>query len=385
MSADIVQAQYEQLEQIAARFAAAAETQQALLQRVNQRVDVLRQGGWQGKGVAAFLREMDGEVGPAEQRLIDSLMTASDATRQISMTVRQAEVEAASLFQSGGLAEQSSDDLLNSDTNHAAPGLRHPTEKVELNSAADLYNAIADDDAPPIRILRIGDGIDGRGEYVVLIKGTIGGMEGFTTESPRSWYANVRSGVGISTEYTQAIRDAVAQAGIPEGATIHWAGHSQGGHNAQILAKIYHDEGIYRVGSVTAFGAYQMVSLPGTFPVKTYLFPTDPLNAVNLLYDRAVSSTPFPTARLLLGESVARAHTDDIILEFDRHHDYGRSQTMQNTRLPFSSSQGEVVYIPDQYSSPKRKDLLHQVAEDMWESAGHATTAIMSPLSGFSL
>ena len=57
MSASIVQAQYEQLEQIAARFATAAETQQALFQRVNQRVDALRQGGWQGKGVAAFLEK----------------------------------------------------------------------------------------------------------------------------------------------------------------------------------------------------------------------------------------------------------------------------------------------------------------------------------------
>jgi len=101
MSADIVQAQYEQLEQIAARFAAAAETQQVLLQRVNQRVDVLRQGGWQGKGVAAFLREMDGEVGPAQDRLIDALHTAGQTTTAISMAIREAEAYAASAFQDG--------------------------------------------------------------------------------------------------------------------------------------------------------------------------------------------------------------------------------------------------------------------------------------------
>lgn len=103
MSADIVQAQYEQLEQLATRFAAAAETQQALLQRVNQRVDVLRQGGWQGKGVAAFLREMDGEVGPAVGRLIDGLDRADDTMRVIVQTLKMAEQEAARLFQGENL------------------------------------------------------------------------------------------------------------------------------------------------------------------------------------------------------------------------------------------------------------------------------------------
>lgn len=98
MSAPIVRAQYEQLEQIAARFAAAAEQQQALQERVNRQVEVLRSGSWQGKGVAAFLREMDGEVKPAEKRLIESLRQAGAATQMMSSTMNEAERLAAQLF-----------------------------------------------------------------------------------------------------------------------------------------------------------------------------------------------------------------------------------------------------------------------------------------------
>lgn len=99
MSASVVQARYEELEQIAARFAAAAEQQQALQERVNRQVEVLRSGGWQGKGVAAFLREMDGEVRPAEKRLSDSLYFASETTRSLELTLRAAEKNAAEPFQ----------------------------------------------------------------------------------------------------------------------------------------------------------------------------------------------------------------------------------------------------------------------------------------------
>ena len=104
MSASIVQAQYEQLEQIAARFAAAAEQQQVLLERVNRQVEVLRGGSWQGRGVATFLGEMDGEVRPAEKRLIDGLLQTQSVLRVVITTVRQAENEAASYFGATDLA-----------------------------------------------------------------------------------------------------------------------------------------------------------------------------------------------------------------------------------------------------------------------------------------
>lgn len=98
MSTPIVQAQYEQLEQIAARFAAAAEQQQALQKRVNRQVEVLRSGSWQGRGVAAFLGEMDGEVRPAGQKMCAALRHATQITQQIVNVLRAADADASLLF-----------------------------------------------------------------------------------------------------------------------------------------------------------------------------------------------------------------------------------------------------------------------------------------------
>ncbi len=49
--------------------------------------------------MAAFLQEMDGEVGPAQQRLNESLYFASETTRSLELTLRAAENSAAQLFQ----------------------------------------------------------------------------------------------------------------------------------------------------------------------------------------------------------------------------------------------------------------------------------------------
>ena len=54
MSTDIIQAQYDQLHQIASRFASQAERNQAMLQQVEQRSQVLEGGAWQGRGINAF-------------------------------------------------------------------------------------------------------------------------------------------------------------------------------------------------------------------------------------------------------------------------------------------------------------------------------------------
>ncbi len=63
MSASVVQAQYEQLEQIAACFAAAAEQQQVLLERVNRQVEVLRSGAGRAKAWRRSCRRWMGRSG----------------------------------------------------------------------------------------------------------------------------------------------------------------------------------------------------------------------------------------------------------------------------------------------------------------------------------
>lgn len=98
MSASVVQARYEELEQIAARFAAAAEQQQALQERVTRQVEVLRSGGWQGRGVAAFLEEMETKIFPSEQRLYTALVQASQTTHYVAEVLKIAERSAAAPF-----------------------------------------------------------------------------------------------------------------------------------------------------------------------------------------------------------------------------------------------------------------------------------------------
>jgi WXG100 family type VII secretion target len=100
MSADIVQAQYDELEAVAGRFGKQAEAQLAMRKTLKIHAERLRGGGWQGVGATAFYAEMDGKVFPALDRLVAALNEAQKVTRQISALVRSAEQEAARLFES---------------------------------------------------------------------------------------------------------------------------------------------------------------------------------------------------------------------------------------------------------------------------------------------
>lgn len=98
MTADIIQAQYEQLETIAARFGHEAERNTTLAQQVAQAVQALQNGGWQGKGSAAFFAEMEATTNPALHRLITALEEARTVTLTVKEIIRAAEEEAAALF-----------------------------------------------------------------------------------------------------------------------------------------------------------------------------------------------------------------------------------------------------------------------------------------------
>jgi len=102
MSADIIQAKYDELENIARCFTAQAESQTALTRRLEQNVQALRQGGWVGQGANAFFAEMDGKIFPTMQRLVSALEQAQTVTLQVKEVIQQAEEEAAEPFKGGG-------------------------------------------------------------------------------------------------------------------------------------------------------------------------------------------------------------------------------------------------------------------------------------------
>lgn len=102
MAVAIVQANYEDLAQIAARWHQQHETSEALDRRLKAALQPLEQGGWIGLGAAAFFSEMRGEVLPAIARLSAALEIAQSVTLEIREQMRQAEEDAANPFKTKG-------------------------------------------------------------------------------------------------------------------------------------------------------------------------------------------------------------------------------------------------------------------------------------------
>ncbi len=100
MPAPRIRAHYEDLEGIRNRFAQQADQVRQMSQNVRSKLEVLRDGAWIGEAANKYFDEMDSEVLPAVDRLINALEQASQATRQVSDRLHQAEEEASSRFRS---------------------------------------------------------------------------------------------------------------------------------------------------------------------------------------------------------------------------------------------------------------------------------------------
>ncbi len=98
MSTDIIQAHYDQLETIAGRFKSQAEANADQRSQIVRCVQALQQAGWEGRGAAAFFAEMEEVVFPAMQRLTSALEEAGTTTMRVKNIIRQAEEEAAAVF-----------------------------------------------------------------------------------------------------------------------------------------------------------------------------------------------------------------------------------------------------------------------------------------------
>ncbi|MBK8051551.1 MAG: WXG100 family type VII secretion target [Anaerolineales bacterium] len=95
---DEVRASYDELEQVAQRFARAQSEIQQMLQSVRGAMEPLENGSWIGRGSDAFFREMRSLVLPSVTRLQSALGEASTTTKNISQTMKQADEEAAAPF-----------------------------------------------------------------------------------------------------------------------------------------------------------------------------------------------------------------------------------------------------------------------------------------------
>lgn len=95
---DEIRADYEALQEIAARFGQRAEVTAEMLAGVRQAYQPLEQGSWIGEGADAFFAEMTGDVIPAIGRLIAALAAASEITGSVGRTIEEADQAAASPF-----------------------------------------------------------------------------------------------------------------------------------------------------------------------------------------------------------------------------------------------------------------------------------------------
>lgn len=96
--AEVIQVDYDQLSQVAAKFATESQNVAELLQKVRAGMQSLEDGGWIGRGADSFFAEMDGVLLPAVQRLERALDQASQNAGRISQQMRQAEEDAQGLF-----------------------------------------------------------------------------------------------------------------------------------------------------------------------------------------------------------------------------------------------------------------------------------------------
>jgi WXG100 family type VII secretion target len=141
MDVKTIQADYEQLETIATRFAQLAEENDASRINIVKGLAALRQGGWEGEGAHAFFAEMDGNVLPATERLSAVLEEAQKVTVEIVRLMQEAEEEAARPFQ-GDYAGGSSGGKKGDDGKLVGDGAVHdrPSKDLAVNDPKNIFS-----------------------------------------------------------------------------------------------------------------------------------------------------------------------------------------------------------------------------------------------------
>lgn len=91
---DIIQVDYQKLEDIARLFAQQTEECIQLSQRIKEPLKALQNSGWEGSAAKAFLTEVNEDIFPTMKRLSDSLFEGERMTMQIAKILQDADEEA---------------------------------------------------------------------------------------------------------------------------------------------------------------------------------------------------------------------------------------------------------------------------------------------------
>lgn len=366
MTAQIIQAQYDELADIAARFQRQAELLNEMTQRLGHGVDGLHNSGWQGRGGEAFVTEVFGVVLPSVNRLEHALTEAQSVTLRVSQTLQMAEEDAAQLFAGEGVFASSPGGHVSAQS----PSLQHPggdNQRIidvptNLNDLYRFLKQVPEEDA--IQIAQLPNG-----EYIIGIRGTVGGpfsVENWFGNHSNSWFANMFSGLGIPSVYTERIEE-VIRSTIPEGAVVHLAGESQGGHNAQIIGNLLAASGDYNVASVTSFAAYQVVKPnPKIGNSIAYVYDSDILNLVDKFEDGSayVASNYYQLARnsALPTEVRLRNPNGFFSLPWEIHNQYEEAN-YGDRPLPFAGVSGKMNVTSYSATETVAEDILTDIGQ----------------------
>ncbi len=355
MSASEVRASYEELTGIATKFTQASERNQQSLQQIERAAQRLTGGSWQGRGSEAFAREMQTLLLPALRRLVVALAQGGTTVRKIQQLMRQAEEEAAALFNKqaegpgmgGGPGDGSATGDAPGAGGGAAPGGAGAPPQMTM---ADLFNSVvagndaATKDSPynPVTIKQIGPN-----EYVVEIAGT----KADSVWGSNGWVSALVTGFSPSSPYYNDIRAMVDN--LPPGATIHLAGHSQGGHDALFLAQ---DQGLinkFNIATVTTFGTSTIhKEYNNESQYHNYMIQTDVLGIVHDGVYGAIESAALPgISQWLRADDVRNTYLSPLQWNpVNSHGDYGNHPDMQGMPAPFEIKQPPVIV--DQMTLP---------------------------------
>lgn len=108
------------------------------------------------------------------------------------------------------------------------------------------------------------------GEYLILLEGT-GGRDIY-----HDWAGAIESGLGLPGDYERHVMDFINDT-LPAGATLHFAGHSQGGIVANNLADNQDFVDRFNVATVTTFGAPASARPNSDVVYTRYRNATDPV------------------------------------------------------------------------------------------------------------
>lgn len=147
-----------------------------------------------------------------------------------------------------------------STANSPTPNL---TPHIPPESALDLALLLNDQKA------QVGIVQTGPNEYLVLLKGT-------EWKGEHDWPSAIHQGLGLSGDYERHVREIIAK-NIPAGATINFAGHSQGGMVANSLADNQDFLDRYHVTTVTTFGAATNARANPDVQYRRYVNGADPV------------------------------------------------------------------------------------------------------------